>query len=178
MKLLNNSSIEDDFLSVGKIVGVHGIKGNLKLYPYVESLVIFKSGHKILLRNPDGKRENHVIQSGEFYKKTVRLALKGIDNRNDAEKLIGNEVFIEKTALPDLEENEHYWFEIIGLDVFLEDGTSLGSVESIFQTKSNDVYVIKNSESGRETLVPAIQSVVTEIDLEKKRMTVILPEGL
>ena len=170
--------LEDDFLSVGKIVGVHGIKGNLKLYPYVESLSLFKSGHEILLRNPDGKKESHVIKGGKFYKNIFRLALKGIDNRNDAEKLIGTEVFIEKTRLPDLEEDEHYWFEIIGLDAFLEDGTCLGRVESILQTGSNDVYVIKNSESGIETLVPAIQSVVAEIDLEKKRMTVILPDGL
>lgn len=170
--------VEDDFLSVGKIVGVHGIIGDLKLYPYVESLSIFKSGHKILLRNPDGKRESHVIQSGKLYKKTFRLALKGIDNRDAAEKLIGTEVFIEKTKLPELEEDEHYWFEIIGLEAFLEDGTCFGRVESIFQTGSNDVYVIKNSESGRETLVPAIQSVVAEIDLEKKRMTIILPDGL
>jgi len=165
-------------LSVGKIVGVHGINGNLKLYPYVESLSIFKSGHKILLRYPDGKRENHVIKGGKLYKNTFRLALKGIDNRNDAEKLIGTVAFIEKAKLPDLEEDEHYWFEIIGLDAFLEDGTCLGRVESIFQTGSNDVYVIKHSESGIETLVPAIQSVVVEINLEKKRMTVILPDGL
>jgi 16S rRNA processing protein RimM len=170
--------VEDDFLSVGKIVGVHGIIGDLKLYPYVESLSIFKSGHKILLRNPDGKRESHVIQSGKLYKNTFRLALEGIDSRNAAEKLIGTEVFIEKAKLPALEKNEHYWFEIIGMEAFLEDGTCLGRVESIFQTGSNDVYVIKNSESGRETLVPAIQSVVAGIDLEKKRMTIILPDGL
>ncbi|MBW1899208.1 MAG: 16S rRNA processing protein RimM [Deltaproteobacteria bacterium] len=170
--------VEDDFLPVGKIVGVHGINGNLKLYPYVESLSLFKSGHKILLRNPDGKRETHVIKGGKLYKNIFRLTLKGIDNRNDAEKLIGTEVFVEKIRLPDLEEDEHYWFEIIGLDAFLEDGTCLGRVESILQTGSNDVYVIRNSESGKETLVPAIQSVVAEIDLEKKRMTIILPDGL
>jgi 16S rRNA processing protein RimM len=170
--------VEDDFFSVGKIIGVHGIDGNLKLYPYVESLSIFKSGHTILLKNPDDRRESRIIKSGKRHKNFFRLTLKGIDNRNDAEKLIGSEVFIEKSKLPDLEEDEHYWFEIIGLDVFLDDGTFLGRVESIFQTGSNDVYVIRNSESNSEILVPAIQSVVTKIDLEKKRMTIILPDGL
>jgi 16S rRNA processing protein RimM len=170
--------VEDDFLPVGKVVGVHGIKGNLKLYPYVESLSIFKSGRKILLRNRHGEKENHIIKSGKLYKNIFRLALQGIENRNDAEKRIGMEVFIEKAGLPDLEEDEYYWFEIIGLDAFLEDGTRLGRVESIFQTGSNDVYVIKNSKNGRETLVPAIESVVMDIDLENKRMTVTLPDGL
>jgi len=170
--------VEDDFLSVGKIIGVHGINGNLTMHPYVESLSILSAGQPILLRNPNNKRESHVIQSGKRHKKGFRLALKEITNRNDAEKLIGAEIFIEKSELPDLEEDEHYWFELIGLNAFLDDGTCLGRLESIFQTGSNDVYVIKNPESGSEILIPAIQSVVVAIDIEKKRMTVVLPDGL
>jgi 16S rRNA processing protein RimM len=167
---------KDNLLSVGKITGVHGIRGALKLYPYVESLSIFKSGHRIVLRDPDGKEESYIIQEGHPYKNILRLLLDRIDNRDAAENLIGSEIFIEKSLLPDLETNEHYWFEIIGLEVFQTDGISLGKVVSIIQTKSNDVYVVKDSDN--EKLIPALQSVVVEIDLPNNRMIVDLPEGL
>jgi len=169
---------KDNLLPVGKIIGVHGIQGNLKLYPYVESLSIFKPGHRVVLRNPNGKQESYAISGGNSYKNIFRLQLTGIDNRNAAERLIGSEVFTQKFLLPDLEEDEHYWFEIIGLEVFQINGDYLGKVVSIFQTKSNDVYVVKNSDTDKETLIPAIQTVVTEIDCKKNRMVVDLPEGL
>ncbi len=167
---------KDDLLSVGKITGVHGIQGALKLYPYVESLSIFKSGHRVVLRDPDGKEESYVIQEGHPYKNILRLLFEKIDSRDAAEKLIGSEIFIEKSLLPDPEANEHYWFEIIGLDVFQTDGVPLGKVVSIFQTGSNDVYVVKDSD--HEKLIPALHSVVKEIDLQNNRMIVDLPDGL
>ncbi len=167
---------KNNLLSVGKIIGVHGIRGALKLYPYVESLSIFKSGHRVVLRDPDGKEESYVIQEGHPYKNILRLILARIDSRDAAERLIGSEIFIEKSLLPDLETNEHYWFEIIGLEVFQTDGAPLGKVVSIFQTKSNDVYVVRDAEN--EKLIPALQSVVVQIDLQNNRMIVDLPEGL
>jgi 16S rRNA processing protein RimM len=169
---------EDNLLSVGKIIGAHGIRGNLKLYPYVESLKIFKSGHRIVLRDPNGKEESYAIKWGQPYKNVYRLLLTGIDSRDAAENLIGSEIFIKKSLLPDLESEEHYWFEIIGLEVFQIDDVYLGKIESILQTGSNDVYVVKNPGTGNETLIPAIQSVVTKIDIENNRMLVDLPEGL
>jgi 16S rRNA processing protein RimM len=78
--------------------------------------------------------------------------------------------------LPGLEVNTYYWEDIIGLSVYAEDGVFLGRVESIIQTGSNDVYVVKDGKS--EILVPAMESVVLKIDLDQKRMKVNLPEGL
>jgi len=82
--------------------------------------------------------------------------------------------------LPELEEDTHYWFDIIGLSVFLKDNTFIGNVTSVIPTGSNDVYVVKDPDKNKtqEILIPAIESVVLEIDLKNGRMSVDLPEGL
>ena len=167
---------EDNLLSVGKIIGVHGIQGALKLYPYVESLSIFQSGHRVVLRAPNGKEDSYAIKGGNSYKNIYRLLLEEIDTCNAAEALVGSEVFIEKSLLPDLETDEHYWFDIIGLDVFQTDDAYLGKIDSIIQTGSNDVFVVNHPD--KETLIPALRSVVVAIDLQNNRMIVDLPEGL
>lgn len=170
--------MQDSHLLVGKIIGVHGIRGNLKLYPYVDSLSIFKSGHRVVLREPNGREESYAVKGGQPYKNIVRLFLSGIDNRNTAENLIGSEVWMDKSILPGLEPDEYYWSDIIGLDVFQTDDFYLGKVASILPTGSNDVYVVRHPDSGQEILIPALQTVVMEMDIKKNRMVVDLPEGL
>jgi 16S rRNA processing protein RimM len=112
--------------------------------------------------------------------KTVLMALKGVDSRGLAESLVGSELFIDKAVLPELEEDTFYWSDIIGLSVFTIEEEYLGSVDSIIETGSNDVYVVKNrsKDQDNEVLVPALESVVIEIDLKRKLMRVDLPEGL
>ena len=83
---------------------------------------------------------------------------------------------MEKSRLPALEEGTYYWSDLIGLDVHATDGRFLGKIASIFRTGSNDVYVTRDED--RETLIPALVSVVKSVDLETGRMTVDLPEGL
>jgi 16S rRNA processing protein RimM len=128
------------------------------------------------LRDSKGNEATYVIKGGSPYKTIYRLAFSEITSRNDAENLIESEVLVEKALLPDLDEDEHYWFEIIGLDVFQTDDAYLGTIDSIIPTGSNDVYVVKHPE--KETLIPALQSVVVKIDLPNNRMVVELPEGL
>jgi len=90
--------------------------------------------------------------------------------------LIGAELFIPQTELPELDEDTYYWFELIGIEVYTTRGDYLGRITSIFPTGSNDVYVVKDNK--QEMLIPALESVVLDIDLDLKRMQVDLPEGL
>lgn len=170
----------DGFLPVGKIVGAHGVNGNLKVYSYAESVSVFKPGSLILAIHA-GKIEKHfAIKWAKPHGKSILLSFKGIEDRNTAQTLIGAELFIERTALPELEEGVYYWVDIIGLSVYTTDNQYIGRVESIMATGSNDVYVVKdpNKKNNNETLIPAIESVVLEIDFENKRIRVNLPEGL
>ncbi len=100
--------------------------------------------------------------------------------RDRAEELVGLELFIARNSLETLEEGVYYWSDIIGLAVYTLENEYLGRVASILQTGSNDVYVVKN-EKGQEPaelLVPALDWVVREIDVDQKMMRVDLPEGL
>lgn len=168
------------FLAVGKIVGAHGVEGNLKVYSNAESLSVFSPGSSILVVRAGKIEKNYTIKWAKPHGKRILLSLEGIGNRDAAETLIDAELLIERAALPEPEEGSYYWCDIIGLAVFTTDEQYIGRVESIISTGSNDVFVVKDLDKGddTETLIPALESVVLEINLEHKTMRVALPEGL
>lgn len=165
---------------IGKIVGTHGLNGTSRVYSYAESAAVFKPESNIILRDPKGQEKPYKIKWAKPHTRVILLALKGVTDRNQAEKLIGCELLIEKACLPELENGTYYWFELIGISVFTAAGDYLGRIESIIPTGSNDVYVVQKpvGDKVEEVLVPALESVVLEIDLERKMMQVELPEGL
>ena len=171
---------KNGFIPVGKIVGAHGVKGNIKVYSYAESLSVFKPDSLILLINPKGFEKNYKIKWVKPHGGTVLLSLEGVENRNSVETLIGSVFYIERATLPELEDGSYYWLDIIGLSVFTTDDEYIGLVESIIPTGSNDVFVVRNpnKDHDNETLIPALESVVLKMDFEHKTMIVDLPEGL
>lgn len=171
---------KNGFLLVGKIVGAHGLNGNIKVHSYAESLSFFESGSSILVINAGIFEKNYKIKWVKPHGRRILLSLVGIENRNAAEHLIGSELFVERTVLPELEEGSYYWHDIIGLSVYKSDGQYIGRVASIISTGSNDVFVVKDPDVSdhNETLIPALESVVLGIDLENKTMRVDLPKGL
>lgn len=168
------------FLPIGKIVGAHGVKGNVKVYSFAESLSLFEQESSILVVSAKGSEKIFKIKWIKPHGRVVLLSLEGIENRDQAETLIGSELFVKRDSFPKLVDGSYYWFDIIGLAVFTNDEKYIGRVESIIPTGSNDVYVVKDAQKDRdnEILIPAIESAVLEIDLEQKRMIVDLPEGL
>ena len=171
---------KDRFLTVGKIVGTHGVKGTLRVYAYAESLSVFSPGSRILVRTPKAPEKIFEINWVKSHTRGVLLSLNGITDRDQVGSLIGSDLLIEKKTLQDLEDGLYYWFDIIGLSVFTTDEKYLGQVDSIIPTGSNDVYVVKDpkQKNGSEIMIPALESVVLAVDLEKKIMKVELPEGL
>ena len=167
---------EEKYISIGKITGVHGLHGNLKVYSYSGSLDAYEAGSPMLLRNAAGVEKSYIVSTVKPYKKGVLLTLKDVADIDAAEKLVGSELLVSKALLPELEGDEFYWFEIIGMQVFSESGEFLGTVKSIFPTGSNDVYVVK--KKGTEIMIPALESVILSIDPDRNSMTVDLPEGL
>ena len=161
---------------IGKIGGVHGIKGVNKLHSYAESLSLFSPGSTILVRDLGGREASYEIKWVKPHTGTPLLALKGISNRDQAKTLIGAELFIPQSELPELDEDTYYWRDLIGIEVYTNTEEFLGRIESIIETGSNDVYVVKRDE--KEVLIPALEAVVLEIDLGHNRMLVDLPEGL
>jgi 16S rRNA processing protein RimM len=166
-----------DTVIIGKIVGVHGIKGYVKVHCEAESFSVFAPGHTVIVRDSKGgSRVMDIVDARRQGRKQL-LLLKGISDRNLAETLPGSDLLVEKSTLPDLEPDTYYWSDIAGMSVISVDGRHIGTVASLIETGSNDVYVVQTQDAG-EILIPAIASVVLEIDLNRKIMRVDLPEGL
>jgi 16S rRNA processing protein RimM len=167
---------EQRFILMGRIVGTHGVTGSLKLASYAESLAVFESGRTLVARSAAGDETAYEIEWVRPQGRSTLLGLKGVANRSQAQALVGCDVFLDKACLPKLEDGVYYWDDLIGIEVVSVDGASLGRIESIIQTGSNDVYVIK--QGNRELLLPALRSVVKSVDLAARRMEVEVPEGL
>jgi len=167
---------ENGFLSIGKIVGIHGLCGNLKVHSYAESLSVFKPNSWICVDTKDNHRHRYAIEEVKPHGRSVLLSLKGVSTHDLAQALVGAELFIEKANLPKLEKGEYYWFDLIGLAVFTLDDKYLGRVEAVIPTEGNDIFVVMDGK--QETLIPALASVVLDMNFQDKIIRVQLPEGL
>lgn len=180
MKLLSDLAPRDDLVLIGRVLGAHGIKGVVRVYSYAQSPECFAPGNELIIICGDNRSVSFAIKAVQPYKNVVRLTLEGIATRNAAEALSGCEVFLPKVKLPPLAEDTFYWIDLIGLSVFDMEGVLLGKIEEIIPTGANDVYVVRPQAGGdsREILIPAIASVVLEVDLQHGLMRVELPDGL
>jgi 16S rRNA processing protein RimM len=167
---------EDALIPIGKVVGTHGIKGYLKVISYAESTASFAPGKQLALRREGKPVVTFGIESARPHKRGILMALEGIASVHAAKEWVGYELCIDKTTLPEPEKGSYYWHQIIGLEVFTVDDRRLGRVAAIIPTGSNDVYVVRDGK--KEVLIPAIESVVIDIDLTQKVLRVDLPEGL
>jgi 16S rRNA processing protein RimM len=165
-----------DYLQVGKIVNTHGIRGEVKLIPLTDDPARFDDLEWIFIENR-GAMTKYDIQSVKYFKNMVIVKLAGIDDPDTAEGLKGCFALVDRKNAVKLPEDTFFICDIIDCSVYDEDNVLLGRVCDVLQTGSNDVYVIRD-ESGREVLLPALKSVVKNVQLEQKRMDVIIPKGL
>ncbi|MGA1839857.1 MAG: ribosome maturation factor RimM [bacterium] len=163
-----------DLITIGRVIGPHGIDGTLKVLPLTDFPQHFKSLKGVFLVKD--RITKTIVEQTRFHKGHILIKFMQCRNRSIAEEWIGAEVKIDSKDLWPLKEGEYYRFQIEGLDVITEEGESLGKVADILSTGSNDVYVVKKGE--KEYLLPAIKEVIKVIDLERKVLIVHLLEGL
>lgn len=160
---------------VGKVLKAHGVRGEVKVLPYGETLEQMEAGEELYF--VEGGVQSQLTLLGIRVQKRILIVRFGeIENMDQATALSGKDLLIDRDRLPGLPEGEYYHFELIGLSVVTEDGKELGTLKAIFETGGNDVYVVETG-SG-ELLVPAIEDVVREVNLESGKLIVDLPEGL
>lgn len=170
--MLNN----EEFVLIGKVLGTHGIRGQLRVMPYSGDSGSISGLKQFYLATTSGPGEPYVIARSAPYKKQVLVTLRGYDDINAVQVFVGREVYIRRDQLPRLPDGEYYWIDLIGLKVLTTGGESLGTLKDILQTGENDVYVVQSA--AREYLIPAIEEVVVEIDLAGRRMIIAPLEGL
>ena len=162
-------------LVVGKIVRPHGKKGLLRIRSYARSAESFLDAGTVFLRSASGEIREFGVTSANAHKNMFLMRLKGLGSKEEAEKYKGADILINKETLV-REEDECFWYELQGIQVFLDTGESLGRISHIISTGSNDIYVVRERE--KEILIPAIHEVVKEIDLENGKMIIVAMEGL
>ncbi|PMD73466.1 ribosome maturation factor RimM [Companilactobacillus nuruki] len=162
---------------VGTIVNTHGIKGELRIIPITDFPEDrFKSGSKLYLKNKNQILE-FIVESSRSHKSFMLLKFKGYDNINDVEKYVKSELFADGAEVPELNEGEFLYKQIIGLTVVDKDLGEVGKISEIIELGSNDVWVVK-SPKYREILLPYIDDVIKEVNLDEKIVKVEIPDGL
>jgi 16S rRNA processing protein RimM len=165
--------------TIGKVTGVHGLNGNLKVWSFAQSIDTFGAGNIVLLQSEDGRRSEYTILRASAHKKGVLLMLENVDSRDLAEALVGHEILIHRDQLPEPEEDTWYWQDLIGLNVMDETRGHLGKIKEIFPTGANDVLVVapeKGMEKSKEVLIPMHRHFVISVNLDQQTMITRLPE--
>lgn len=165
-----------DFYEIGTIVNTHGIRGEVRVRPSTFDINRFKLIDEVDVRN--GKNNIRVkIESVWYHKQFVILKLHGIDSIDDAQKIKGGVMIIPKESALPLDEDEYYLSDLYDIDVLSDDGEDLGKICDIITTGANDVYVVKK-DNEKELLIPAIKQCILNVDINEKKMTVHLLDGL
>lgn len=155
-------------IAIGKLVRTVGLKGELKLYPYSSDPSCYEGVSLII----DGR--TYLLEHFRMHKGMGFLQLKGLNQLEDAEALVGHEAFMDREDI-ELDEDEYLIADLIGLKVVTSEGEELGTIREVLSPAGHDIYVVQGKD---EILIPAVAEFIQSIDLEIRVVTVRLIEGM
>ena len=156
---------------MGRVIGPWGTRGELKVDVLTDSPARYSPG-SVLYLGDDPTR----VESSHSLKGRLRVKLDSVNDRTRAESLRGCLLSVPRRDVASLPEGSYYHFQLLDMDVWSEQGERLGRIKEIIVTGSNDVYVVERDR--KDLLIPALSGVVLDVDPDRNRMTVNLPEGL
>lgn len=168
------SAPADDLVVIGKIVSVHGVRGDVKIYSFTDPIDNLLGYRRWTLRRGDEVKQVELVK-GRLQGKILVATLKGLDDREVARTYADFEICVPRSELPDLDDGEYYWYQLLGLKVFNQTAQLLGKVGHLLETGANDVLVVQpcaGSLDDRERLLPYTDQCVLRIDLEAGEMQV------
>lgn len=159
---------------IGKIVNTHGIKGEVKVYPYTDDIDNLSKIKEVFF---DEKLSNkHKVKSCKIQKNMLIMKFQNIDLVDEAENLRDTNIYIKKEDISDLEDT-YYIEDLIGMDVIDEKEQVIGTISYVFNTGANDVYEIKTLDN-KDIYIPAIKDVVKKVDVKNRKMYIEMMKGL
>lgn len=161
--------------NMGKIVNTHGVKGEVKIYPYSDDLDKFEDFEYFYLEG-EGKVK-FKIESTRVHKNMVLLKFVGYDDINQVLKFMNKNVYIERKDVEDDGEG-HYVVDLIGCEIFDEDGEFIGHLKDVLQNTAQDLYEIKKVSDGQVFYLPVVDAFVKSIDIKSKKIVVHLIDGI
>jgi 16S rRNA processing protein RimM len=160
---------EQKYINVGRISGIFGVKGWVKVFSFTDPRENILSYSPWLLKKGSETRPVDIVD-GKPQGKSIIVQLKGINDRDQAAHFMGWDVFIRHEQLPEATGGEYYWSDLIGLKVETIEGVQLGIVDSLLETGANDVIIVQGE---RERAIPFIQGqTIINIDLDAGKMIV------
>lgn len=161
---------------IGEIINTQGVKGEVRVFPITDFPERFFEEEEFkVIKGEDFKVLK--VERVREHKQFIVIKFKGVDSMNDAESLKGYSIIINRDELKELPEGRYYIMDILGLKVITTEGEEIGEVKDVLKTGANDVYVVKRP-AGVDVLIPVIDPVVKEVNLEKGQIVIELMEGL
>jgi len=165
---------EPVYLVIGYLRRSHGVRGEIIMDLHTDFPQRIKSGRKVLVGE---KHQPLTLDTVRSHNNGMLVSFRGIDTSEDAGKLRNQWVYVKAAEVPPLPEGQHYQYEMIDLNVVDENGSPLGKLVEILETGANDVYVVRD-DSGKEILLPAIPSVILDLNMDSRILKVHLLDGL
>lgn len=169
----------EKWFNVGKIVNTHGIRGEVRVISktdFAEERYVPGNTLYIFKEESDNPIEV-VIDSHRVHKNFDLLTFEGMLSIQDVEQFKGALLKVDENQLSELDEGEYYFHEIIGCKMYTDQGEEIGTIREILATGANDVWVVKRKE-GKDLLIPYIEEIVTEINIDEKKVIITPMEGL
>jgi len=167
---------QDKSLTIGRVIKSLGLRGELLVEPFSDALSRYKKLTSVILEKPDGVSLPFEVEEARIQKGLVVLKLSGVDNRTSADKLRESFITVGIEEIQDLEQGSYYTFELQGMEVFDTNGVYKGKVTQVEDYPSSVILVV--ASDTEEILLPAIKEFIISVDVENRRLTVQLPEGL
>lgn len=168
--------MKQEYFEIGQIVNTFGIKGFVKVNPFTDDMERFAELKSVLVVKNKELIEMQ-IEEIKYQKNVVLIKFKGIEDINMAEKYKGCYIKIKRENARKLPEDTYFIADLIGMQVYDEQGNLLGKVNDIYNNKVHDIYVIKD-DLGKQILLPSTKEVIKQIDMDNDRIVVHLIEGL
>jgi len=168
------SAPAEDFIVIGKIVSVHGVRGDVKIYSFTDPIDNLLGYRRWTLRRGDEVKQVELVK-GRLQGKILVATLKGLTDREEARTYADFEICIPRSELPQLTGDDYYWYQLQGLTIINQVEQVLGRVDYLLETGANDVMVVKpfdGSLDDRERLLPYTDQCVLKIDLDAGEMRV------
>ncbi|MBE5847620.1 MAG: 16S rRNA processing protein RimM [Lachnospiraceae bacterium] len=166
----------ESFLKVGVISRVHGVRGEVKVFPTTDDVKRFKKCKKLIL-DTGRERIDLEVEGVKFFKQFVILKFRDHDTIESIERYKGKDLYVTREDAVKLNKDEYFIADLINMHVFDEGDHELGILTDVIETGANDVYAVRDA-SGRELLIPAIKECILSVDPEKGIMKVHLLPGL
>jgi 16S rRNA processing protein RimM len=168
--------MEDSLIWVGRLVKTQGMKGEVRVSSPGREALAQSRGKAVYLEDPGGTRKAFTVTASRPLRELTVLAFQEVQSIEEAQKLIGCSIYVNKSDLKPLPPDEFYWYQLQGIRVETEEGKFLGILEKVFPTGSNDVFVV--CKEGKEILLPATDEVVARVNVQEKVMVIHPLEGL